>query len=234
MNTFQNMTVQDEVQLLAEAAESLASVTDEASAQRARALLADALRLRKTIKAEHETEKRPHLEAGRAVDAKWGALSNAVTEAEKPINLALTQWMQAEQARRDALAAEARRIAAEEAAKAAALAAAAEADDGDNLFAGSDALTAEQAARDAAIKAQAAAAESRVRVADAEGNARAASLRKTWSVEVTDGPALVMHYAKSRTLIDEAARIATAAVRAAKGDAAGIPGIRVIETVKVQ
>lgn len=233
MNAIANITITDEIHLLAEAAETIGAVTDEASAQRARTLLADALRLRKSIKAEHEAEKRPHLEAGRQVDAKWGALSDSVVAAEKPINAALTRWVIAEQAKRDAAAAELKRAAAEAAEKARALAAAEAAND-DDMFAGADAAAAKQAARVAAITAQEFAADKRVRVADAEGTARSASLRKSWAVEVIDGPALVAHFAGSRALIEEAARIATAQVKAAKGNPSGIPGIRVIETVKVQ
>jgi hypothetical protein len=206
---------------LAEAAGRLGEVTAE-TASRARDLQADGVRLLKEIEAARRAEKMPHEDAAKAVDARFRPVADVVERAKAAIGKALTDWMLAEERRRKAEEAEARRKAdearraAEESAKAA------------DPF---DTFDAEQqaAAQAKAAEAASSAAREKVRVTSLETGAKAASLRTSYAVEVTDGPALVRHFAASPTLIEEARKIAAAQVRAAKGADCGIPGVLVRE-----
>lgn len=60
---------------------------------------AELLRLKKEAETAHETEKRPHLDAGRAVDAKFKPLIGEADAAASTIRAELTRWMNAEDAR---------------------------------------------------------------------------------------------------------------------------------------
>lgn len=92
------------------------TVADEAANRRARLL-----DLGKKADKERDEKKRPHLEAGRAIDAEYKPLVEAATSAANAIRDVLTQWMRAEEARQRAEAeakrkAEQERLAAERAA----------------------------------------------------------------------------------------------------------------------
>src|SRR5690606_23282189 len=71
------------------------------------------LDLGKKADKERDEKKRPHLEAGRAIDAEYKPLVEAATSAANAIRDVLTQWMRAEEARQRAEA-EAKRKAEEE------------------------------------------------------------------------------------------------------------------------
>lgn len=82
------------------------------------------LELRKRAESEHKAEKQPHLDAGRAVDAKYKPLIDIAADAADSLRNALTRYMAAEEAKLRAAEA-AQRKAAEEAARKAREAAAA-------------------------------------------------------------------------------------------------------------
>ena len=82
------------------------------------------LDLKKRAEAEHKAEKAPHLEAGRAVDAKFKPIIETADDAANALRRVLTSYMAAEEAKLRA-AAELERKAAEEAARQAKAAAAA-------------------------------------------------------------------------------------------------------------
>lgn len=84
------------------------TIADEAANRRARLL-----ELGKKADKERDEKKRPHLEAGRAIDAEYKPLVEAATSAANAIRDVLTQWMRAEEAKQRAEA-EAKRKAEEE------------------------------------------------------------------------------------------------------------------------
>jgi len=77
-------------------------VTDKKSSDMAANYRAELLRLAKSADGEREAEKRPHLEASRAVDAKFKPIIEEANSAANEIRDGLTKWMRAEEARLEA------------------------------------------------------------------------------------------------------------------------------------
>ena len=220
-----NMTLFDEAKLFIEKCASLAAskapVTEE-GAKDLRALQAEEVKLRNALDKKREAEKKPHLDAGRAVDAQYNGEIANVKSAIKPITLALTKFLEAEEAKARAAAEAARKAAAEEAARAAEFAAQAAAEE--DPF---DAFDAEEASRkseaEAASLARVAATPVKVNVAGSDGS-RAASLRTVgYLVTVTDASALVAHFAERQEFLDFAIELARREATFRKG-AVTIPG----------
>lgn len=221
-----NMTPADEVQHFIDQCSALAALPCSAeTAPKFRALQAEEVTLRKRLDATRVAEKEPHLSASRAVDAKYQPLIGQLQDAVKAVTRALTAFLAAEEARKLAEAAEARRKAAEEAARAAALAKAAEEEaDPFEAFEKAEAATVVEA--QAATLAKQAAEPVRARIVGEEGG-RAASLRIVgWLIDVEDAPALVAHYAHRSEMIDLAKKLAAAEAKAAKGQCT-IPGAKI-------
>lgn len=207
----------DEIASLKARIETFGPIT-EANAGEARDLIGLAKKLAKDIDAKRDEEKRPHLEAGRQIDATYKPLVDAANAAPSPLSNALLAYVN-EQKRLAAEAAEkARRIAEEEAKRAAALA--------DDPILGEDVV---DAAKLAQQKAEVAAASVKT-VATVKGSEgfRAAGVRKTWKAEVTDAAAMVAHYAKHPDVIAAALKIANADARTSKG-AYNVPGVKFVE-----
>lgn len=198
-------------------AEKVALNEDTAAATRD--LIAEGVNLLKRIEDRRKTQKQPHLDAGREIDAAHEALASPVKRACDALKAVVAKYLQAIEAQRRAEAAR-----AEEEARKAAEAAKAE----DDPFARFDAETAAETARDAARIAA-----KPVNLAGREAG-RAASLRTYYLVEVTDAPALVQHFVESQTVIEAARVIAQTLIRASKGkNVTGIPGIKIIEDKRV-
>lgn len=207
----------DEITSLFERANTFGPIT-EANAGEARDLIGLAKQLAKDIDAKRDEQKRPHLEAGRKIDAEFKPLVEAAKEAPQPVERALLAYIN-EQKRLAAEAAEkARRMAQEEARRAAALA--------DDPILGEDMA---DGAKLAEQKAEVAAASVKT-VATVKGSEgfRAAGVRKSWKAELTDAAALVAHYARHPDVIAAALKIASADVRTSKG-VYPIPGIKAVE-----
>jgi len=207
----------DEITSLFERANTFGPIT-EANAGEARDLIGLAKQLAKDIDAKRDEQKRPHLEAGRKIDAEFKPLVEAAKEAPQPVERALLAYIN-EQKRLAAEAAEkARRMAQEEARRAAALA--------DDPILGEDMA---DGAKLAEQKAEVAAASVKT-VATVKGSEgfRAAGVRKSWKAELTDAAALVAHYARHPDVIAAALKIANADVRTSKG-VYPIPGIKAVE-----
>ena len=103
-------------------------ITDKVTADTAANMRQRLLDLSKKADKERDEKKRPHLEAGRAIDAEYKPLVEAATSAANSIRDMLTQWMRAEEAKQRAEAeakrkAEMERIAKEQAERAAKMAA---------------------------------------------------------------------------------------------------------------
>jgi hypothetical protein len=217
----QNISLEDEIEDFKEKCREWfpVEITD-ANASRFRDLIALGVDLNKRIEARRKAEKQPHMDAGKAVDDTHKALAEPVTKGADFLKGRLTKFMLAEEAKRRAAAEEAERIAA--------LARkAAEAEAQPDEFTEFVVQTTEAQAAEAAANAKA-----KVNIASAEGIARSAGLRTFYEVDVTDGPALVAHFASSPHIIEECRKLAAAQVRAAKG-ACGIPGINVREEKRV-
>lgn len=194
----------------------------EATAENApkfRDLIAMAGEIEKKIESRRKAEKQPHMDAGKAVDAMHAALVSPVSTARDYLKKSLGKFMLAEEARRREEAERARRE-AEEARKAAEV-------EKDDPFATFEAKQAETVAQDAAKIAR-----GPVNVSGMEAT-RAAGLRTYWLVEVVDPSLLVAHFDTAPAVIEEARKLAQAMVRASRGDACGIPGIKITEDKRV-
>ena len=189
----------------------------EANAGDARDLIGLAKKLAKDIDAKRDEEKRPHLEAGRQIDATFKPLKEAAEAAPAPLSKALMDHIN-EQKRLAAEAAEkARRMAEEEARRAAELA--------DDPILGEDVV---DAAKLAQQKADVAAASVKT-VATVKGSEgfRAAGVRVSYKAKVTSAAAMVAHFATHPDVIAAAEKLANSAIRAAKGSIT-IPGVEVV------
>lgn len=187
----------------------------------------DGLRgLWKKVDVARKAAKKPHDDAGKAVQAAFSPLLTKLKKAAdalkpKLADYASEQAKKAEEAKRKAEAeARAQAEAAEKAAK--------EAETSGDISAQVDA---EEAAK-AAEKAQAdATRKTETGVKSASGAGRTMSLRRIKEVEITNLNLLFMHFRDHSDVRDTLQRIATAAVRSKDYDAATdpIPGITITE-----
>lgn len=196
------------------------AVTSPAEAAGLNTLLDLARRTAKDADAARGDEKKPHLDAGKEVDAKWKPVVDAANRIADCCKSALTPWNIAEKKRIDA---EAARKRAEAEAEAEALRAAkAEAQETSGSLA-----AAEQVAQiEHSLKAANRIAKAAEKVASGTGR-----LRRTFWPEVTDLAAAIKHYwaadreAFAALVLDLAARDVRAGKRA-------LPGITVHEEQK--
>jgi hypothetical protein len=77
-------------------------IADKTTADMAANMRSRLLELGKKVDAERDAKKRPHLEAGRAIDAEYKPIVESATIAANAIRDALTAWMRAEEARQRA------------------------------------------------------------------------------------------------------------------------------------
>lgn len=226
-----NMTLADEVENFLETCAAAATVpVDAERATFLRKLQKDELALRKKIEATHKDEKEPHLEAGRAVDAKYKPLLTKINQAVEGVTKLLTKYMEAERERQRQAAEAARKAAEEEAARAAALAKQAEVEE-DPFEAFETTQAANTAQAEAASLARQAAAPVKVNVASADGG-KAAGLRTVgYSVEVTDPSAFVGYYAERIEVLELAKTLAVREAKATNGQAK-VPGCTFTPIVK--
>ena len=206
----------DEIASLKDRIAAFPPITD-GNAGDARDLIGLAKKLAKDIDTKRDEEKRPHLEAGRQIDATFKPLVDAANAAPAPLSNALLAYVN-EQKRLAAEAAEkARRMAKEEARRAAELA--------DDPILGEDV---QDTAKLAQQKADVAAASVKT-VATVKGSEgfRAAGVRVSYKAEVYNYEALVKYYADHVDVRAAAEKVANAMIRANKGQVA-IPGVNVI------
>jgi hypothetical protein len=166
-------------------------------------------------------EKKPHDDAAKVVQSKWKPLLDRADLAMTTCKSALAPWLQKVEAEKLAAAAEARRL-ADEAARAAALAA--------RMTDSSDLEGREQA--EALVKvaqvAEKAAGRAEKDKAHVAGGSRAVGLRSYWTPALTDARTALVHYAATRPDDLKACllRFAEEDVRAGKRQ---IPGFQVNE-----
>lgn len=187
-------------------------------------ILTTARKLRKDADAERASEKKPHDEAGKAVQAKWKPLldraDNIITAAQKP----LAAFLAAEDERQR----EAARKAREEAERLAREAQEAHAAAAGNLAALEHA---EAMQKDAKAAAKDAARADKARP-QAAGEGKALGLRSYWTHHITDRRELLNWVAKNdpdalTAMLDEYAR------RAVAGGTRWLPGVEITQEKRV-
>lgn len=136
-------------------------------------------------------EKRPHDEAGKAVQAKWKPILDKCDLAAGAAKKVLAPWLEARDAEQRAVA-EAARVEAEEKAAAARIAAQTVAPDD---LAAQARLAELREVSEAAQKAATKAGKAKAR---ASGGERAVGLRKRWIPTITDRMAVLKHYMLER------------------------------------
>jgi hypothetical protein len=199
-----------------------AEVENQAQADEVSRIIDAARKAGKKFDGERKTAKQPHMDAAKAVDAAWKPLVDGAERVAEVGKAALTPYLMAqEKAKREAerierekaeaVAAEARRLAAE-----------------------ADGSLAAAKARDEAIEAtkaaEAAAARAERERAGAKGSgmARTVSLRTTYRANVTDRRALLNHIAKTRPE-DLTAWLEQWAASAVHKGARDLPGVEIYE-----
>jgi hypothetical protein len=177
----------------------------------------------KAVEERRTAEKKPHIDAAKAVDAEWNPLKDLLAKAKALVNPRLTAWLQKlEQQRQEKLRKEreeADRL-AREAAEAAAKAAEEAKKAGDVIGA--------TVAAEAAAKAAEEAGKNVTKLEKAPANlqsslgARTKSLRTYWHARVTSHMQALAHFKNHPKVVELVEQLAEAE---AKEDAAPIPGV---------
>lgn len=217
-------TLAEKLALFKAGAEAFGQITDD-NAQEARDHVGYGVKLAKEIDGQRDTEKRPHLEAGRAVDAAYKPLLETTEAVQKALKAKLQAFVVARENEARRVAEEARRK-AEEAERAAREAEAQEAAD-PFLAAFGPVVDVQAAVIDVKVAEAQVLASSRV--SSAAGGFAATSLRTKRSAKVTDWAALAAHYLGTNEVRDMLERLANADIRHAKGNAITIPGVEIVE-----
>ncbi len=208
---------------------------DEAAAAKANDFLAGASKLASAADKAREAEKKPHLQAGRDVDAKWKKLTERIEKIKAIVKPKLAAYLQRKEAERRA-AAEEERKRAEEAARAAEAARM----DAANAQSASARFEAEELAEEQARIAEAAAdraedLSSKARVASATGLANTKALRTVRRPEIVSLPQALAHYRDRAEIAEAIKTIAAAELRHAPTidgvkQVPSIPGIKWVES----
>lgn len=186
-------------------------VTTDDQEQALDSLLDDVRRARKDADAKRAEGKKPHLEAGKAVDSAWKPLIEKCDKAADEIKKVLTPYRTAKQAAKDEAAKKAREEAA--AKEKAAQESLCKSDDLEERFAAEEQLKQADKLTKAANRA----------------DREATGLRTTWRAEITDMRSAMLAYMKRepdrfRSLVEELA------ARDARGTRAPVAGVLFIET----
>lgn len=181
--------------------------------------------LAKEIEESRKSEKEPHLEAGRAVDAAYKPLADTTASVQAKLKKQLLAFQQ-EKERAAAIAAreaaEALRKAQEEEAKA---------EPEDDPFLAAMATPAPDVAVAAAdLKAASEAVTASRKVETVSSGFRALSRRVKWSAKITDPVALATHYAAAGKieLMETLQKMADSDARHAKGSPLNLPGAEAV------
>lgn len=220
--------MKEKLALYKEGADAFGPVT-EANAQEYRDHIGYGVKLANEIDKAREAEKKPHLEAGRVVDASYKPLLEAVDATQRKLKAPLQAFI----VERERLA----KIAAEEASR--------KLREAEEAAARANAVTEDEpevddllAAMAPPVDVKAAHAEAKIaegqalaagRVTSAAGGFNATSLRTKRSAKVTDWSKLAGHYIANAELRACLQKLADADIRHAKGAAIEIPGVEIVE-----
>jgi hypothetical protein len=202
-------------------AEAFGQITDD-NAQECRDHVGYGVKLAKEIDGQRDTEKRPHLEAGRAVDAAYKPLLETTESVQKALKAKLQAFVVARENEARKAAEEARRKAeeAERAAKAAEVE--------EDAFLAATAPVVDVKAAAVEVKVAEAQVLAASRVSSAAGGFAATSLRTKRSAKVTDWAALAAHYIGTNEVRELLEKLANADIRHAKGNDIAIPGVEIV------
>jgi hypothetical protein len=201
-------------------------ITTQAMADTVGKLLDEARQADKAAEAQRKIEAKPFDDGKAEVQARYKPLSERCFLVVSTAKKALAPFLQAEQARIDAEATEARRVAEEKRAEALA----AHQATGETDLAAQERTEALQKAADRAARDANRAEKGK---AMAAGGARAVSQRSVWTPELTDRRAALNHFMRTQPealadwLLDQAKRDVAAGARA-------IPGFTISETKVAQ
>jgi type IV secretory pathway VirB10-like protein len=204
----------------------LKEITDEGQAQKLNDYIAGVKAVAKKVDEDRKADKKPHDDAGKAVQAAYTPILDALKKAIERVEPMQRAWLrkveekqraEAERLRREAEAAA--RAAEEEARKA----------ESRNDIAGEAA--AEAAAKEAERMRKEAhrAAKAKAQVGSASGAGRTASIRKMKDVRITNARTLFLAIESDAELQECLHRVARRLVRAGRTD---LPGIEIFETEK--
>lgn len=206
----------------------LPEVDTQERAEKLNDFLAGAKKLKGQIDKARKADKRPHMDAGSAVDAAYNGLAATLTKVDVAVRPKLDAFMEVERKKALAVKAEEERIAREareEAERKAKAAAEAQND-----------IRAQQEAEDAAQAAEkaqkAAEKEVKTQVGSATGGGRTASFRTTRRAEIVEITQVFLHYRDRPEVHELLQRLANADIRAVDVDHTKIPGIKITETRK--
>ena len=210
---------------------TLAAIETEEQAQKANDFLAQVRKIEKDADAERKAQKQPHMDAGAEVDKAFKGLLEPLSKIAGKIKPALTAFVQAKEkadlAEKARLADEARN--AEEAAAQKLR----QAQERGDVFGEAEA---EQAAKDAADMAKAAAKAPKTQVSSATGGVRTMALRTTYRAEVTNMNQAFSFFRDHEKYGPELHEIVTRMAEAERRSASGvneIPGIKFTEERKI-
>lgn len=186
-------------------------------------IITDAKAIRKDADAARKTEKQPHDEAAKVVQAKWAPVLTKVDDVIAAVQKPLTGWLQAQEVEAQRIADEARvnadRLAAE------AIAAA-------KTSGSLEDLTATRELQDAAVKAGKQANFAAKAKSHVQGGGRAIGLRTYWTATMTD-PVAALRWAKEFHADELKGFIGNLGEIAARRGSREIPGFVITEKRKV-
>lgn len=218
----------DRFNVAAKVWQDIDEVKDEDQAEKLNDFLTGAKLLKSQIEKARVADKKPHFDAGKAVDAAYKSLDATLQKVDDAIRPKLGQYMENKRQAQLKIKAEEERVAKEAAAEAERKVAAAEADKID--------IRAQQEAEDAVEKAEKAekAAKKQVKtnVGSATGGGRTASYRPYRSAKIVAIAQVFIHYKERPEVHDLLKRLADADIRSAAIDDSKIPGIKIVETQK--
>lgn len=216
-------TLKEKLALYREGAEAFGPVT-EANAQEYRDHIGYGVKLSKEIDTQRESEKKPHLEAGRLVDAAYKPLLETVEATQKKLKVPLQAFVVAREQEARRAADEARRK-LEEAERLAAK----QAEPEEDPFLAATAVPVDLGAAVAEAKVAELQFSAASRVSSAAGGFSATSLRTKRSAKVMDWSKLAAHYIANGELRACLQKLADADIRHAKGAAIELPGVEIVE-----
>lgn len=197
-------------------------IADEAQERHVRVIFDMASDLAKRADAERRKAKIPHEKAAKEVDENFKPVCALAAVVKEDVRQRLTFYLaRIEEQRQEAA----------RAMREAALRAEQEAQEAEDPFAKFDAQRSADEQGEAATSMEQEAS-ARPQIASVGGVGKAVSLRTSWDIEVTDPIALVERFKDSPAMLDLAKSLALAVIRAQKGSAAGVPGVKVIEIRK--
>lgn len=189
---------------------------NEKNADQITADINDAAELRKAADKDRKALVDPFIAGQRRVNDDFKPVISRIGDAETFMKSRLSVHLRELRAKQEREARE-KRAAAEKAKREA-------------LALADDPLVGREVQRESYAKtAEATRAERATPLARPAGGGRAVGLKKRRYARITDAKALVMHFAAHPSIVDEAERLANAAIRAARGGPVNIPGVEVVE-----